>query len=194
MLKLINLLLIFLFVNQSYAIDKNSVFNELKSNYKNIKSIEIIYSNAQNSDIKGELTAIKGNKYRITMGSRIITCDGTNVWNYSIPQKSVLISKFKESKSVSIENLFFTEINESIVLSLSNLNSTKNNSKYELSLKNEKTDFAYKLYLDENKNIKSIYFEDMEEEWIIEKLNINTKINDKFEPKFADDIEIIDLR
>ena len=61
-------------------------------------------------------------------------------------------------------------------------------------MKNEKTDFSYKLFLDENKNIKSIYFEDMDEEWIIEKLNINTKINDKFEPKIADDIEVIDLR
>lgn len=194
MLKLTKILLILLFVNQAYSIDKNSIFKELKSKYKNIESIEILYSNAQNSDIKGELIALKGNKYRISMGSRIISCDGKTVWNYSIPQKSILISEFKELKSVSIENLFFSEINQSKVLSLNTINSTESDAKYELSLVNEKTDFSYKLFLDENKNIKSIYFEDMDEEWLIEKLNINIKVNKNFEPNISDVIEVIDLR
>ncbi len=194
MRSLISVLLVFTFVYYSYPIDKKSLFNDLKQEFNDLNSIEIYFVNRDNPDINGHIIAKKGNKYRITMGDRIISSDGATVWNYSSTQNTVLISNFKEINSSSLENLFFTEINNSKPLTLNSINSSSKPYTYELSILNEESEVKYKLFLTDTKTIHSVLFDDIDEEWIIEKLNKNISTPNSFEPKFNKDIEIIDLR
>lgn len=194
MRSLISVLLVFTFVYYSYPIDKKSLFNDLKQEFNDLNSIEIYFVNRDNPDINGHIIAKKGNKYRITMGDRIISSDGATVWNYSSTQNTVLISNFKEINSSSLENLFFTEINNSKPLTLNSINSSSKPYTYELSILNEESEVKYKLFLTDTKTIHSVLFDDIDEEWIIEKLNKNISTPNSFKPKFNKDIEIIDLR
>lgn len=194
MRNLISVFLIFIFASSLFAIDKKSLFNELKDEFKELNSIEIYFINRDTPEVTGHIIAKKGNKYRITMGDRIISSDGVTVWNYSITQNTVLISNFKEINSGSLENLFFTEINNSKPISLNTINSTSKPYKYELKIKNDETEMSYKIFLSDSKKIYSVLFDDIDEEWILEKLNKNITTPSSFEPKFDKDVEIIDLR
>jgi outer membrane lipoprotein-sorting protein len=194
MQNLISVFLIFIFASSLFAIDKKSLFNELKEEFKELNSIEIYFVNRDTPEVTGHIIAKKGNKYRITMGDRIISSDGVTVWNYSITQNTVLISNFKEINSGSLENLFFTEINNSKPISLNTINSTSKPYKYELKIQNDETEMSYKIFLSDSKKIYSVLFDDIDEEWILEKLNKNISTPVSFEPKFDKDVEIIDLR
>ena len=123
MLKLSSLFIIF--SSFLFAIDKNSAHKELKDKFSNLKTLAINYVNSYNPDIRGEIIAEKGNKYIISLGDRIITSDGKVVWNYSISQKTVMVSNFKELNSVSIESIFFKELNESKAQSLKSVSSSR---------------------------------------------------------------------
>lgn len=183
--------------------DKVEAYNKVLEKYGELATISLKFKSLDNSKLEGSIEAKSGNKYVLRMGSRIITCNGKTIWNYSIDDNNVIVSKFDPSlHSNSIEKLFFSLIESFSPTELKKESSSKGTSFTMLTLANKdnnaKFEFdAIKLWLNSSYEIESFSLmkKKSEERWAISNLTTNKKISDKTfnftPPKGA---EIIDLR
>ncbi len=183
--------------------DKDIVYNQLIEKYGDLKSISLQFKSMDNPRVEGSLQAKRGNKYRLEMGSRIITSNAKFIWNYSIDDKNVIVSRFdKGLHSNSIENLFFTFLQDFSPVSLKKENSSKGTSFTILTLKSVNNDEninieSITLWLDQNSNIQSFAIENGKstEKWSVWNLNTNPNLTDKsFDFRVPKGAELIDLR
>lgn len=196
MQSLIKITIFLLFLNsiQALGLNKNELLNSLQSKYKSINQVYLEFSNINNPDIIGTITAKKGNIYKIDYFGRIIYCNGKTIWNFSKNDNKVLISNYKDLQNISLESLFFKELNDSKAIELNKVNSNDKEKSWELKLKNSKTEFEYVLYLNENKDITSIKFTEIDQEWKILKIDLKNSSEESFEFKVTEKMEVIDLR
>lgn len=201
--ELSKLIIVVLFVNfnLSFSNDKDEVFNRLKDKYSNLETISFDFKSDSKLGISASIVAKKGNKYRITMNERVIYSNAESIWNYSIRDKNVLISKFKNLKSGSLEQIFFDFVKNFKASSLQKTNNSKGENSRMLELvpidtKNNMYD-KIEFSIDDKLNINGIVLVKnyKKESFIISNIKLNEKIDDKyFEFENKDKIEIIDLR
>ena len=182
---------------------KEDIFKALKDKYGNLESISADFSLSNNSVVKGKFLAKSGNKYIMQMDNRIITCNGSTLWNYSIRQNNVVISKFEEmSDEVSVEKILFDLINGYKILEAKKEVSSGKQSNFVVTLqKNSTSDNVLnkvKIWVNpKNYIINSIGIDrggDFEI-WNLSNLKINPKLdNNKFEFSIPKNAEQIDLR
>ncbi|MBX3042313.1 MAG: outer membrane lipoprotein carrier protein LolA [Candidatus Kapabacteria bacterium] len=206
MLKLIlniAILVIFAKISLFSQMDKDKLFENIKTKYSNLNSLSLNFVLNENSAIKGELIAKKGNKYVLSVSGRKIYCDGETIWNYVPENKNVLISNFEShGETASIERILFEFTNNFVPLKLYKNQTTYGKSVHTLELVpgSEQQDDITMIKLDMNTDTHDIYQISIirnyaEESWRISNLKINPKIADNqfnFVPK--DDVELIDLR
>lgn len=181
---------------------KEEIFNYLKSKYGNIESIVAEFALSTNQKIKGKFWAKSGNKYIMQMDNRIITCNGTNLWNYSIKQNNVVISSFdKMSEEISVEKILFDLMNDYKVIEAKSELASKGKKQLMIVLEKNKKEgnlSKVKIWVDPNNySINSVGIDrgGEFEIWNLSNLKINTKIEDsKFDFKTPKNAEEIDLR
>jgi outer membrane lipoprotein-sorting protein len=93
-------------------VDAQSVFAAVQKLYGEAESLKAQFSTrvADNSKpMRGTLLVKRGNKFRIELAGRIITCNGKVVWNYAQAQSKVIISDFKNNPAtMSPEKIFLS--------------------------------------------------------------------------------------
>lgn len=203
MQELSKLIIVLLMLNfsHSFSNDKDEIFDKLKDKYSNLQTISFDFRSESKMGISASITAKKGNKYRITMNERVIYCNAESIWNYSIRDNNVLISKFKNLKSGSLEQIFFDFVKNYNAGSLKKINNSagKNSTLLELvpiDTKNPMYD-KIELFIDDKLDINGIVLVKnyKKDSFIISNIKLNDKIDDKyFEFENNDKIEIIDLR
>lgn len=201
---IIALILILITTSQVFSqLDKDKIFEKMKLQYSKLNSISLSFKLNDNSLVKGDLLAKKGNKYLLTIANRKIYCNGKNIWNYSPENKSVLLSNYTEhGESASIEKIFFefTKNYKPNKYYKNQSNNTFSSHILELVPIAESSDdiTMIKLFInpDELDILSiSIYRNYAEENWLISNLKLNPNIADnKFEYKTIDNVELIDLR
>lgn len=202
MQKLIKILIYLLLAfNFLYSQDKNSVFNSLVKEFKDINSIYIEYKSLDIPNLSGSILAKKGNYYKITTNDRLIVCDSKTIWNYSLIDKNVIISNVKNLSSASLENVFFQLIDNYEPTDLNKVTNSKGLTFFELYLKskdNSTTTFDKIILILNSKNkIEEIkLYEKFRNTNIkIEQINLNVKTDDNtFKFEVNEKMEIIDLR
>ncbi len=203
-MKSVTIALIILFSTSLFSQNsKEDIFKALKEKYGNLESISADFSLSNNNVVKGKFLAKSGNKYIMQMDNRIITCNGSTLWNYSIRQNNVVISKFEEmSDEVSVEKILFDLMNDYKILEAKKEISSGKQSNYVVTLqKNTASDNVLnkvKIWFNpKNYIINSIGIDrggDFEI-WNLSNLKINPKLdNNKFEFSIPKDAEQIDLR
>lgn len=193
MQKLISLILLLIFFQVSFAMDKNTIFETLKSKFKDIDGIYLEVRSLR-SGLEGKIKAEKGNKYKIFFGDRQIISNGKTIWNYSLKDKQVLISNFAKLNSAGIETIFFNMIENSEPISLKKVSASSRSSFYELILSNKKTNEKIILEIDNDNQIKFVNLVEMNEKWEIVQLDIQKESNTNFDFEAPEGVEIIDLR
>ena len=193
MLRLSSIILLIGAVCSFSQISKKAVLDTLQNRFNNLESISFKFYNEDIDELKGQLIAVKGNKYKLEIGDKIIVSDSDTVWNYSIKENTVLVSEFKDLKSVSIENIFFEYLNNSDPISLSKVNTSFGDNYYKLELENTKEELKFSLFLNRNLDVKGFHFEDRDETWIIENLRINPPPPTRFKFDASEDAEVIQL-
>lgn len=187
--KLISIFFILLSIYSLSIENKNDLFNDLKNK---IINSEIIAFDFNNDNIKGEIIISKGNKYKIKLNDRIITSNGKIIWNYSMPDKQVLISNFKEVDDASIENLFNNYIAKSKPKSLTSSKTSYGETLTKLTLGSEKDDTDVFLYLTKDKTLTLIELNN--DLWEISNLKFDSPLSTTFEFEPDSTLEVIDFR
>jgi outer membrane lipoprotein-sorting protein len=177
---------------------KEDLHRQIKEKYSSMESLSLKFT--LDGGNYGELKAKKGNKYQIVMNDRIITCNGSKVWNYSIADKTVIISRFDaKMKDVSLEDIFFDLIKNSKAISLNSTSSSKGESQYELEIQAEKNKNIQKLILVVDKNtseIKAIKINmnNVSQKWFINAISTSSKLPDTiFNFTAPKDAEVVDM-
>lgn len=202
--KFVIIFLLFGFANSLYSVDKDQIFDQVKSKFNGLNSINLKFIDAETNQ-KGEITAAKNNKYVINIFGRSIISNGSTIWNYSVQDSNVLISNFQSFENeLSIETLFFDLLKNFYPVKITDNLSSAGNTGYRLYLK-PKADY------DNVHNIKSIelvvgkknnnilevsYLQDYAKyKWLIKDIEINPEINEStFIFQKHNNIEVIDLR
>lgn len=182
--------------------DKSSVMKELKSKYSSPKSVSLQFFQENSDNISGNIIALEGNKYRITIPGRIITSNGKSIWNYSYNENNVIISNFSShTDNASPEKVFFSVIDKYKPKELVKVSSSNDKSFFKMILVptdeviSEMTEITLWLSKDydiSKVGIKSIFGFEI---WRISDLKVNLKINESefvFSP--PEGTEVIDLR
>lgn len=195
------LILLISFNLQAAQNDKDAVYNALLEKYGELSSISLKFKSMDNQHIEGSIEAKKGNKYILKMGNRIITCNGKSLWNYSIDDNNVIVSKFDKSiHTNSIENMFFSLLEEFSPTSMKKESSTRGTSFTILTLASNtnKSDInQIKIWIDNSGNIASFSLvkNNKEEKYAVWDIFTNKKMQDKqFDFTAPKGAEVIDLR
>lgn len=204
MQKLIKILFVILLSNviSVYALDKDELFNSLRKEYSELKTIHILFSINDNSNQYGEIYAERGGKMQLSLKNNIIISDGKTIWNIN-PGSSVAISNYEDSKELTLENIFFDLMEELEPITYTKVTSTNSKDKYNLKLK-PKENSNYKsrlkfltLYFDSNSSLSRILIDSPSgvSEYAIDLLEKNPKINkSRFTYTPTKDVEVIDFR
>lgn len=133
------LLLISLSASSSVAQNAETIYNSLLQKYGSIQTISFDFEMRENHTFKGSIKAELGNKYVMAIPGRVITSNGTTIWNYSAKDKKVIISNYEESnqKTVSIEGFFFSFLKNYKPVSLLKEQASNSQSAYVLLMKPE---------------------------------------------------------
>lgn len=84
----------------------SDVLDQFHARYRSLKSVKMRF--AGSDGVNGMITAQRGGRYRIEVGSRTIVCDGRTVWNADATTKSVIMNTYKPlSSDISLERVFF---------------------------------------------------------------------------------------
>jgi outer membrane lipoprotein-sorting protein len=201
MRKLISIIFI-LAVISTYSKNKSQVFEALKKKYAKTEAVKMSFEQENNSGISGEIIAADDNKYRITVPGRIITCDGSSIWNYSYDDDNVIVSNFTtHTENASPERIFFGVLDNYKPIKLVKESNSMGNQLFKLVLQPDSETVAdmseIMLWLDDENNIKKVGIESIYgfEIWNIKQLKTDIMLNDlefKFNP--PSDTEVIDLR
>ncbi len=198
------LILLMIFINSVNAQqDKDKIFEKLKKQYAELQTISLNFTLNENTFIKGQLNAKKGNKYILSFGNKIIYCNNKTIWNYSPTNNSVIISNYDDNnESISIEKIFFqfTEDFKAEKLYKNQISNNESSTILELIPKNSNQSDISKIKISintNNLNISNVVIVSNynEESWKISNLKLNTNIDDnRFDFKVPENVEIIDLR
>lgn len=206
---IIGLIIAVFVVSSIYAVSpKEDVHQYLVDKYSNMKTLNVKFklkdTEMKNVVLEGVVRAKKGNMYHFNIGNRILICNGKDMWNYSIKEKTVILSKFnKNSKDFSFEDIFFSLIKNSKPVNYSKVTHSDGKifNSLELDLNPElKEKFkitAFKISLDDKKNIKAIEMINGKniKTWEILDFNLNPDMSDtEFSFNPPKDVELIDLR
>lgn len=205
MQRLSKILVLLLVVSVSVALaqnDKESVFNELKSEFNSINSIHVIFGMSEMNEKAAELYAKKGGFMRLSLKDNVIISDGETIWNIS-PGVSATVSDYEDSKDLTLETIFFGLLEELEPITYSALKNTSNNEKYSLKLKPKvRSEYSDQLkyltlYFGSNKELLRVTVDTPNGimNYNIKLLEKNPKIDSsKFVYTPTKDIEVIDFR
>lgn len=206
---IIGLIIAIFVVSSIYAASpKDDVHQFLVDKYSNMKTLNVKFklkdTEMKNAVLEGTVRAKKGNMYYFNIGNRILICNGKDMWNYSIKEKTVILSKFnKNSKDFSFEDIFFSLIKNSKPVNYSKITQSDGKifNSLELEINQELKDkfkiTELKLAVDDKKNIKAIEMINGKniKTWEIIDFNINPDVSDtEFSFNPPKDVELIDLR
>ena len=209
MRKVLSILIMALVLINSVAIaaenDKNAVYDKLKKQYGDLKSISLKFSMVGLTEFTGTLKAKKGNKFLFQTKDRIVVSNGKTVWNHSLTDKNVIISSYDTKLSESsVEQFFFSFLDNYSPSDLKKENTSGGASNYVLTLipKNAKSTINGVKYIkvwisDSNGEIKKIGFKNGpgEQVWELKSITVNPKLNESlFEYKVPKGMEQMDLR
>ncbi|MFM8473572.1 MAG: LolA family protein [Candidatus Kapaibacterium sp.] len=98
-------------------------------------SLRVIASSSLLGGKRLSILAARPQKYRIDMSDRVVVCDGSKVWNYSVARNSVVVSRFRpNSSAMSVETLLLDVLGAYKPVSLKNRNASAEGSGYVLRL------------------------------------------------------------
>ena len=177
--------------------DKNSLFEELKEKYGNLKSVSATIINKQDK-VKGIMKAEKGNKYYVETDNRVLVSNGTTIWNYSKSEKKVIISSMSSYElSQSLDYIFFSFLND---FDPTELSVDETAYRLELIYNKKMNTMIDKLFLVIDKKTLLIRKIQMQsgyslQTWDIKDLKLNPKLGkNTFEFKIPEGTEVVDLR
>lgn len=88
------------------AIATDDIVARFQQRYQGLKSVRCTFNGSANQ--RGTLAAIRGGKFRLTTGDRVIVSDGSSVYNATPSTKTVIVNRFNpKATDVSIERVFF---------------------------------------------------------------------------------------
>lgn len=88
------------------AIATDDLVTRFQLRYQGLKSVRCTFNGAANQ--RGTLAAVRGGKFRLITGDRIIVSDGSSVYNATTSAKTVIVNRFNpKATDVSIERVFF---------------------------------------------------------------------------------------
>lgn len=185
-----------------FSLDKDKVFEKLKTKYLSTNALRISFT-IDKSLVQGTLVVRPPNLFRLELKKgkdieNIIVCDGKAVWNYSPPNKNVIISNILASDAASIENLFTNFLDKYKAQSLASENNSALGSSLVLTLMPpEPANPPVRIYLDKDLVIKAIDLGSGEHFsfYLIKRIQINPKIpQNYFECRPPKDVEVFDYR
>ncbi|MBI5471089.1 MAG: outer membrane lipoprotein carrier protein LolA [Ignavibacteriae bacterium] len=97
------------FFGSGMAQPAQDILEKMKQKYDTIKDAELKFTqrtkfemSGNEQSVSGTLLIKKGNKYRVELENSTVVTDGVTVWSYSVPNKQVVIDKFKlEEKALT---------------------------------------------------------------------------------------------
>lgn len=97
---------------QVYSQSADEVFRRVQTMYGESESLRAQFFSrlpGTATPMRGTLLVKRGNKFRLDMNGRTITCNGQIVWNYEHSTKKILISTFKNNPAtISPEKIFLS--------------------------------------------------------------------------------------
>lgn len=88
------------------------VFRRVQTIYGDSESLRAQFFSklpGTSTTVRGTLLVKRGNKFRLDMNGRTITCNGQTVWNYEHTTKKLVISTFKNNPAtISPEKIFLS--------------------------------------------------------------------------------------
>ena len=182
--------------------DYNSCFEQLVHKYSGVTSISFRFKSTDMSDMRGKISAEKGNKYYLELLDRTIVCDSKTLWNFSKPDKKLIISNFEgdDNKESSIEQFFFNFLKSYKPVSLTEESSSRGKTSTVLKLipsENKQGVKYLMLYLSKNYDIHSVSFFDGKkfQTWDVNDVVLNKKFpKNYFEFNPPENTTVIDLR
>jgi hypothetical protein len=178
-----------------YALDMNTAFAKLKDKYT--KTDKMLLELAMPNEAKPFMKVFisKGKGYRLDLPDRIISSDYKYVWNYSVKDKTCIISDYEENLE-SMDTFFFKMLAKMKPVKLIKSTGTKYISEYILELEDKESGGKYKLGFSGDYVLKEIEIKDemQDNHLVVKKIDTNPKDKSDFEIKTDDKVEIIDLR
>jgi len=185
--------------------DKEDVYNKLAAKFGSAKTFYAKFSQSGNKTLRGTITAVRGGKYILEFGNRTIYCNGENVWNYSIADKSVVISKYdRNSGDFRLEDIFFEFLDKYTPAKLTSERSSNGRSSLVLKIEPKVSSNSYSgiasIEIGLASDSQTIQFVRVNRAgnvsiWEIQNLIVNKNIPDKsFEFIPPEGVKVIDLR
>lgn len=188
--------------NFIFSFDKDTVFDQLQKKYFASSALKITFSQV-NSIYKGILIFQKPNKFRLELKKgndieTIIISNGSNMWNYSIRHKRVIISKVVSDDDLSLQSFFTYLPSKFKPISLAKEINSLLGSSLVLKVQQVGNESQFvKIFLNKKLDIKAVEFVDGSNEFLysISKIQSLQKLSkDFFEFKPPKDVEIFDYR
>lgn len=196
----VTLLLFFIATIANAQIDKNELFDKVKSKFAGLKTLYVKYETL--SGTKGSIKVKRAGKYVMNLGETIIYCNGKTNWNMNQTQRRVTIDNvMKGSDNSMVEDLFFTVIGNSTPTSMTKSNG-KNDFQMDLTLSQEAAKKVQNIkniqvFCDEAGNISKLKFKyaNRNEELRIQNITYNPTLKDNvFDLTPPQGFQVIDLR
>jgi len=161
---------LFIGVNNSYSQTAQEIIKQTQNKYESISDAKATFSQSykgssgKSQSASGTIYIKKANKYRIETGGQIIITDGTTSWTYSPKKKQVIIDNYKEDGSTFSPNKFLFSYPENFYSDLDGEEKVGSADCYVLKLSPRSAG-----------NIKSAKIWIDKTDYIIKKINVNTK-------------------
>lgn len=147
-------------------------------------SLQVTARSSLMGDKRLSILAARSHKYRIEMSDRIVVCDGSTVWNYSVARNSVVVSRLKQNISaMSVETLLLDVLTAYKPVSLRNRNASAGGSQYVLRLEPSREEKfgvrAMEITLDRtSKRFRAIEVTLAQgtQSWSVESMNLNVPL------------------
>ena len=115
--------------------DATGVHKYWTEKLRSARSLRVVARSSALGNKRLSILAARSHTYRIEMSDRVVVCNGSRVWNYSIARNSVVVSRFKSNAaSMSVETLLLDVVGSYKPVSLKNINSSVDGSGYVLRL------------------------------------------------------------
>lgn len=197
---LIGILVIIASLPTSLSADKKEdVFAKLT---QKINASEAIYLECKNKEqgIEATIQISKDGKYKLTLGYRVVVCDGESIWNYSSKQNRLIINDYHPEEGTSIENIIYALAKTYKPVSFNTVSTSSMGKVYKMRIKDENPDLpeATIWISPKTNNILKMKYESEEyggETWEISKMRFLKKDNAKYRLKVkSKKTKVIDLR
>lgn len=190
--------------NATTGRDAASIFQSIQRKYSATTSLRVTFTDKNNASITGQLTVHRNNKFIIEFSDRIVTCNGSTMWNYTPDKGKVIISNYVDGNDAISPQKLFMSFPQHYVPSLLREQRSSGGDAIVLVLKpknqqsvvgglqkitmrlDPRTLEIAELEIFDGSNVRS---------WLISGLKTDVVVPDNaFEFTPADDIRVIDLR